>query len=498
MKKHLWIWSTCIVLTLPAKAQDTASYVNAYHQERSDLFTQERIRQMDAPSLRPYDYQHEGTTVLAGYLSREQNKYDWQRGNGTGALTVLSNTYRKTNTGWTIWGDAGYQNGKSKGLKYNETLDYDRIFPYFVADSIGGDQNQQAYLFGGGIVKTLGNWSYGGVAHFRANQASRQVDPRPYNRSAVLDLDISGTYNYRSQYLLSAQAGYTMYKQNARLNFISQIKIPVIYQLNGPGVYNRLLMQSGASAFYSINTFRGGLSLHPLKTGWIVSSRWEIDKGSKRLSTAVSDINNWTDSKITNQLGYRLSQDEWQWQVIANWNTQRRIGREGLFTSQNTNNGLQKIADRSSYRYFQDSYGILIGTGKPALWNLQVRADLADIQEQYLSPYYNSTLRPLDLGFKGQYFWKAGKDGFETTFNVSMRKILEKDFTFRGLNEQSGMGQLLVNNWTYMQLEPVTFGINAQWNINRFDKLFPFVAIRAEHATAWQANTFEVKVGFKF
>lgn len=498
MKKYLWIWSSCFVLALPAKAQDSASYVNTYHQERSDLFTQERIRQMDAPSLRPYDYQKEGTTVQAGYLYRKQDQYDWQRGNGAGTLSLSSETYRKTNTGWTIWGDAGYQGGKAKGLKYNETLDYDRIFPYFMADSIGGDQSQQAYRFGGGIAKTLGNWSYGAVAHFRANQASRQVDPRPYNRSAILDLNISSTYNYRDQYLASAQMGYSMYKQSAALTFHNELHVPPIYQINGPSAYNKLLLNAGSSAFYSINTFRAGGSFHPLKTGWIVSSLWQIDKGSKKLASVDDNINTWTDKKGTTQVGYRLTQDEWRWQIIAEWNTQRRVGSEGLFTSKSSNNGLQKIAEKSSYRYFQDSYGILIGTGKTTLWNLQLRADIAEMQEQYLSPYYSSMLRPLDLGLKGQYFWKAGKDGFETTFNVSMRKILEKDFTFRGLNEQSGMGQLLVNNWTYMQLEPVTFGINAQWNINRFDKLFPFVAIRAEHATAWQSNTFEVKVGFKF
>ncbi|WP_400263419.1 DUF6850 family outer membrane beta-barrel protein [Sphingobacterium sp. SG20118] len=498
MKKHLWIWSSSLVLALPAKAQDSASYVNAYHQERSDLFVQERIRQMDAPSLRPFDYQQEGTTVQAGYLYRKQDKYNWQRGNGESTLSISSETYRKTNTGWTIWGDASYQTGKSKGLNYNESLDYDRIFPYFMADSVGGDQSQQSYLFGGGIAKKTGNWSYGAAAHFRANQASRQLDPRPYNRSAILDLDISSTYHYRDQYLVSAQMGYTMYKQSAALNFVSKLSKPTFYHLNGPAAYNKLLMDSESIAFYTINTFRGGLSIHPINTGWIASSIWETEAGSKRLKSVDDNINTWTDKKGTTQLGYHLSQDEWQWQVIAHWNSQRRIGTEALFTSQSSNNGLQKIADRSSYRYFQDSYGILIGTGKPRVWNLQLQADLSDIQEQYLSPYYNSTLRPLDLNFKGQYYWKAGKDNFETSFSIAMRKILEKDFTFRGLNENTGIGQLITNNWNYMQLEPVTLGINAQWNINSFEQLFPFIGIRAEHATAWNANALEIKVGFKF
>lgn len=502
MKKHLWIWSSCLVLTLPAKAQDSASYVNAYQQERSDLFIQERIRQMNAPSLRPYDYQQQGTTVQAGYHYRNQNKYDWQRGKGESGLSVSSETYRQTNTRWTIWGDAAFQTGKSKGLKYNETLDYVRIFPYFMADSIGGDQNQQTYQFGGGLAKQIGKWSYGGTAHYRANQAARQQDPRPYNRSAILDLDVSATYTYRDQYLLSAQAGYTMYKQTAQLTFVSKLGSPSIYQFNGPAVYNKLLMNTGSATsvktYYVVNTFRGGLSLHPIKTGWIVSSLWEIDEGSKRLPSAIDDVNNWTDTKGTTQLGYRHQQNDWQWQVIGEWNTQRRIGIEGLFTSQNTNNGLQKITDRSSYRYFQDSYGLFIGTGKPSVWNLQIRADLANIQEQYLSPYRNSTLRPLDLDFKGQYFWKAGKDSFETSFSIGMRKILENDFTYRGVNADSGLGHLLTNNWAYMQLEPVTFGIHAQWNINSFEKLFPFIGIRAQHATALDANAFEVKVGFKF
>ena len=53
----------------------------------------------------------------------------------------------------SLWGTAHYTNGKAHHIRYNETTDFDLLYPYVMADTIGGGvSRKETYDFMGGFA----------------------------------------------------------------------------------------------------------------------------------------------------------------------------------------------------------------------------------------------------------------------------------------------------------------------------------------------------------
>ena len=111
-----------------------------------------------------------------------------------------------------------YTNGTLRNVRWNSTSDYRLLYPYILADSIGGDLKQEQYHFYGGYTRMDGRFNYGITAGYRASQAYRQVDPRPRNITAELSADLSAGYR-SGTYVLGVAGGIRTYKQQQSVDF---------------------------------------------------------------------------------------------------------------------------------------------------------------------------------------------------------------------------------------------------------------------------------------
>ena len=89
-----------------------------------------------------------------------------------------------------LWGNARYTTGKETGVVWNETADFELLYPYVMADSIGGDLSLQEYAFTGGYSGRARKFTWGIEGSYRAALEYRNRDPRPKN--IVSDLDFAG------------------------------------------------------------------------------------------------------------------------------------------------------------------------------------------------------------------------------------------------------------------------------------------------------------------
>ena len=89
-----------------------------------------------------------------------------------------------------LWGNARYTTGKETGVVWNETADFELLYPYVMADSFGGDLSLQEYAFTGGYSGRAGKFTWGIEGSYRAALEYRNRDPRPKN--IVSDLDFAG------------------------------------------------------------------------------------------------------------------------------------------------------------------------------------------------------------------------------------------------------------------------------------------------------------------
>lgn len=170
----------------------------------------------------PYSY-----TSISGrrHYNHQSRAIDLQRGRGDDYWAFEASTYMKHKSS-TLWGNASYRNGRQRGVVWNESSDADIIYPYFTADSVGGNLNIEQYAFAGGYADHKGRWSWGATLSYIAGLYYRNVDPRPRNTTNRLDISAGAGMRIGStKYVAAIMIDYRKYKQSADIEFVNELKI---------------------------------------------------------------------------------------------------------------------------------------------------------------------------------------------------------------------------------------------------------------------------------
>ena len=183
-------------LTAGATQPDTLSF-------RSLSLTDE-LRQVEwqNPALYGAAYMQSFTELKTQMTYRKMSRaFLQQQGNGVFHPQVEVTTFINTGKAWSTWGGASYLNGRNRSILWNSISDYQRLRPYVLADTLGGDTHIERYFFYGGYAQKIGKWRLGTDVHYRALQEYRDIDPRM--RSIVSDLNINLGASYKTgNYLL--------------------------------------------------------------------------------------------------------------------------------------------------------------------------------------------------------------------------------------------------------------------------------------------------------
>lgn len=488
-----------IANTVSAQDSLIADKMN-YQRERSSLLNGLRFQGTTHAALRQYRFQTSGTDVEASYGHTEQDSYNLQRGSGNQGLTIATQSYlRDIFEKTTVWGHAEYTASTLKDVRYNESLEYDRIFPYFIADSVGGDLKMERYRFGGGLVRSIGQWNIGGELNIDAKQNYRNSDPRPNNTSTILGLNISVSRPINDDYLLSLSVGGHLFKERNSLNFVGKIGNPLITNLNGLGAYNRLLTQaSSADADFTTNKIDASVQIMPRSKGLWLSIGGTTENGEKVTSRAFDPINNWEEQNAKIVVGY-----DGQWNALGyvatlGWTTQRRKGDEGLYTATSSQEfPVAQISRTSSYRYYLDNYSASITIGANR-WNARLNGNYAKMLEQYASPFRTQEVEQFHTGIDLQYFQPLGDNSLQVTLNTTKTITVNSAHKFTGVSANSGVWDLLNNNFAYLTREPLYIQPAVRWSLPTFNRIAPYIAAHTYYATDINQKGWEMKIGLIF
>ncbi len=205
-----------------------------------------------------------GYTEVSGSFSqrRDRNNPDPREGTGDRRLTIGAVTYTRHRSS-TLWGDASYSNGKTLSVRWNETGDPDLLYPYLLADSIGGDLNREEYRFHGGYAAHSDRCAWGVEMSYRATLEYRSVDPRPRNVIGVLDITTGGMIHLWGQYFGGVELAWRKYKQDNEVTFKSEMGVDKIFHLTGLGHHYNRFAGTGLSTYYTGNRYLVGLNLYP-------------------------------------------------------------------------------------------------------------------------------------------------------------------------------------------------------------------------------------------
>lgn len=256
-KKFLFFCIVSIGSTVHSQSVDSTEIfkksVQQYNEER--FLTQQYFYN---PANRS-DYSSLSFSELKiSYQTENKNIYRQQSGSGSEGFSVSAESYKKTGKNNFLWGNAAYSNINLKNIKWNEELNYERVAPYILSDSVGGNKKLEVYQFGGGYGRQFSRFSYGIETHYTAQMAFRNRDPRSKNTTSDLILRAGANYNIYKKLQVGAFGELNLYTQTGSVNFVSTVNKPLIYQMVGFGFSNNFFSSEYASVLFEETGYKVG------------------------------------------------------------------------------------------------------------------------------------------------------------------------------------------------------------------------------------------------
>lgn len=158
-------------------------------------------------------------TGLAYDGRNEKTPYLPQNGDVLNQGRFFANSLYRLDSLSAVKGAVSYERGVKKNVVWNETSDFELLYPYVAADSVGGNLQKEQYYFTGSYAKNFGKFTIAASLEYRALHEWRDVDPRPRNVTSDFLGGVSGGYDM-GKYVASVSLLYHKYHQSQDIEFL--------------------------------------------------------------------------------------------------------------------------------------------------------------------------------------------------------------------------------------------------------------------------------------
>ncbi|WP_410881516.1 DUF6850 family outer membrane beta-barrel protein [Myroides sp. DW712] len=387
-------------------------------------------------------------------LSKEVSKKSTtlaQEGKNVERLFFRANAFNRLDEKSAVWGNASYNQGKRQNIQWNESADYELIFPYVVADSVGGDMKFENYEIQGGYVQQIGKYNIGVSGFYKAKLEYRNVDPRPKNLATQVGGSLGGSRNFDQNFSIGIQLEIEKYTQKHNMSFYSPTGFPVIYEMNGMGNFNNLLKGKRRQAFY--DGWKYGTSFQIYETQ---QNKWFLTGGIhvfnfEKLLPEFYDVQ----ASKAKDILYKLTAGKWfefnttTVGVLFYGSKQTRKGTENLFVNETTTNFI-KIGQEERYRY-EESQVQLSGVWKyqesrneysvwPFVgWTQQI--------ERYAQPYSKTEVQSINFGVHAQWLHTFRNGSLLTVEPSLQQKQVQNEKAILTYGVSNAINQMLLDNY---------------------------------------------------
>lgn len=348
----------------------------------------------------------------------------------------------------SLWGIARYGNARMSHVAYSETTDFDLLYPYVMADTIGGGTSRKEnYDFMGGFACRKNLYTVGLQGRYTAQLEYRTVDPRPKNLSGYLRLNVgavrSGFFN--KTYEGGFSVGFRRYKQTNEIEFYNETSRPVVYHLTGLGMDYYRFRGSYSSTYYKGLGWNATLELRPVayRNGIYASLGYACQSTEK----IISDLNELPLTKLNLrqqalEIGYLHRSGRSTWGVKLSETCDDRRGTENIFGSAK-DNIYPKIA--SGRRYRELRYDLLAGIlyqyrpAGTAIYGISLVQHYRNVRETYVVPWRKmySSAQVSALSLKG--VWQRKRWLWQTSARLNYVWGCQCDMVLNGNINESMM-----------------------------------------------------------
>lgn len=460
------------------------------------------------PSMQSFHYQHSLNTLNVGYDYRHATTPErWEEGDGHSRVFADVDAYLHKGKA-TLWGNAYYVNGSTRNVRYNETTDFDLLYPYLMADTVGGKTQQEFYHFMGGFSYPLDKkWTIGAEGEYTARMEYRTRDPRPKNLTGDLRAKVGISYLLGGLHSIGAAVTARKYKQTNELKLYNEVSVPTIYHLTGLGNDYYRFRGVNTSTYYK-GYGVGGMLTYSQKDqrGWFAQAEYEYTNIDKIIST-LNELPMATleSDRFHGTVGYLMNDGHQYYGANLDGEIYRKFGTENIFgTAQD--NIYPQIASAEFYTSAQSRIGMEtfyqnVLSGKSSCggkWKLAYMGYSEKYQEPYRRLRYAAVATSLLLDGKV----KVGKCLLMANVHGGYEWAIKKNNDDSFLSEDnSAMMQPLIHTNEYLANNRWNMGADVEVPLLAARKFLPFIKLSWQYdhylQTAHQ-NALVVSAGIRF
>lgn len=336
-----------------------------------------------------------------------------EEGKGLQEGQVNIRTLVRLDSTQAVRGTVRYTNGVKREVNWNSSSDFFTVYPYVVADTVGGNVNKEEYAFSGGYAARYGAFHWGAEAAYRALHEYRMVDPRPRNIVSDLQVKASAGWRVLSTYVVEATVGYRRYSQTQSMVFISERgKNSSVFHFTGLG--SDFARFTGATDSYMNTRYAGNGLLFGLAWSPLGAAGWEASVDYRHLDIThyLPNLNQVPYTELYTrtlqaQGGYLSRSAAWSWKAGAHLQYQWRQGLESILDS-GASGYLKELGRLLMFSSETLTAGVHGAVDYRQQWSLQGRAEYRSFSALYAYPARSLAYGGLDVQLEAIYRWHRG------------------------------------------------------------------------------------------
>lgn len=405
---------------------------------------------------------------------------------------------------WKFYGNFSFDKFTEKQSGFTVMGNPNRENPYKIADSITNAQwSKQKYLL---ELKTISpeifkNTKVGVEVRYEINNAARQVDPRPLDKS--LDLNISPflVYNIK-QWLFAAGMQYTSYREDLHISLQNNQKPKNIYKLLGLGEYlysNPILLSGSLNRIYQGDGFGFNVAFGRWMT---TQSKVQLSFSRKKVDETATDG---TTNPYTAGLHERTEQNfNITYENVTDNNQHfaevgfKNINSDNTEFIQSLNPITQQyelvyssiMHTRNNNKYFAN-YKVNMFKNSQMLWRLGIGMQYESINEDYASTQSNLELNSLIVHLSAAKFWKIRQSQFSLGWKGVYKKVGDNNFKYVSNNASTNFVALNITqpNFEFAITPFFENTMEVQWIFPKFKKSTSQLYLNVNYSNRKPLNT---------
>lgn len=495
MKKYILVAILMHSMTLYSHALDTLAVEQIhYDRYRTDRLFNGGVRLN--PSLFFHSGNHSLSEVSIGGCY-EDGSLMLQQGDMKTGFTFNSNSFVLLNDKSRVWGAASYNNSLRRNVIYNNSSDFLLLYPYIMADSIGGDMKSETYAFRGGYGIELGRYTVSAEFSYRATSEYRNVDPRPKNIVSDLSVTVALARSFK-HYRVAVSLGAGKYKQSNTVKFFSELGATPIYHLTGLGSDYARFRGTFLSSLYDGASYGASVDIVPVSGDGLSLSMGYHSFGYNKQLGDVNDLLLNSLRTNTGRIEASFIQDMKGIKIVTHYTT--RAGRDYIYGSPTGQfypliTQTDNYSNRSLDATVSGLYGCEIGRHtlfiEPLVGYRSIAIDHLGEQNR---------VRVSSIGYGADLSWNISfrNSNFTTSLGVNHRYTLASDLLFN--NEK--FKPLLISYRELLLAHNMTFDAKVRYSLTVASSggaLFGEVVFAQENYTKQMIiNSLSLSVGFIF